>query len=52
MAKGDSLGRLLYLDGRAAASIEELEGGFTLAYVGLIGLGSLFFSGASVSVSA
>ena len=36
----------------SSLSIEELEDGTTLAYVGLIVLGSLFFSGASVSVSA
>ena len=52
MAKGDGLGQLLCLVGRASPIIEELEDGSTQAYVGLIGLGSLFFSGASVSVSA
>ena len=52
MAEGDGLGRLPCLVGRASPSIEELKDGSTLAYVGLIVLGSLFFSGASVSVSA
>ena len=52
MAEQDGLGQLSRLDGRVAASIEELEVGSTLAYVGLIGLGSLFLLGASVSVSA
>ena len=39
------MGQLLCcLDGRAAASVEELEGGSMLAYVGLLVLGYLFFS--------
>ena len=45
-------GRYIVLDGWAAAGIAVLEGGSTLSYVGLQGLGSLLFSGASAIVSA
>ena len=38
------MGRLPCLDGWAAASVEELEGGSMLAYVGLLVLGYLVFS--------
>ena len=52
LGRGRCFGTAAMFGLMSSFGVRKLEGGPTLAYVGLIGLGSLFLSGASASASA